>query len=363
MNETSKLTLLPESASSIAPQVDALFLVWAAVSLFFSLLIAGLIVYFMARYRRRAPDEVGLPERAPIWLEIAWSVIPLLISLVMFGWGAWVFFELYRAPEDAVEYFTVGKQWMWKFQHPDGHREINTLHIPVDTPIKLNIQSEDVIHSFFVPAFRVKQDAVPGRQTSLWFKATKPGVYDLYCTEYCGVEHSRMIGSVVVMEPRQYEAWLSGAPAGQSMTASGAQLFEQLACHTCHRPMAGGGSTQRGPTLDGVYGRQQRLADGRDVAVDDEYIRESILNPQAKIVAGYAPIMPTFQGQVTEEQLTHLISYVRSLGGGGSPAAGGNDANAPNGAAGAAAATDGGGGQPVDNPTPQTGGGTGSNGN
>jgi cytochrome c oxidase subunit 2 len=372
MNETSKLPLFPESASTLAPQVDALFVVWSAISIFFSLLIAGLIVYFMAKYRRRAPDEVGLPERAPIWLEIAWSVIPLLISLVMFGWGAWVFFELYRAPEDAIEYYTVGKQWMWKFQHPDGHREINTLHVPVDTPIKLNIQSEDVIHSFFVPAFRVKQDAVPGRQTMLWFKATKPGVYHMFCTEYCGVEHSRMIGSVVVMEPRQYEAWLSGAPAGQSMTASGAQLFEQLACHTCHRQMENGPAAQRGPNLEGVYGNPQRLADGRDVIADDEYIRESILNPQAKIVAGYPPIMPTYQGQVTEEQLTQLIAYVRTLGGGGSPAAGGNAPASPDV-----------GGQEIDNPIPQTagpaptppaaggarppgqpsGGGTGSNGN
>ncbi len=359
MNETSKLPLFPESASSIAPQVDALFFVWSAISIFFSLLIAGLIVYFMAKYRRRAPDEVGLPERAPIWLEVAWSVIPLLISLVMFGWGAWVFFELYRPPEDAIEYYAVGKQWMWKFQHPDGHREINTLHVPVDTPIKLNIQSEDVIHSFFVPAFRVKQDAVPGRQTMLWFKATKTGIYPLFCTEYCGTEHSQMIGRVVVMEPRQYEAWLSGAPAGQTMTASGAQLFEQLACHTCHRQMAGGPATQRGPNLEGIYGNPQRLADGRDVVVDDEYIRESILNPQAKIVAGYPPVMPTYQGQVTEEQLTQLISYVRTLGGGGSPEAGGN---APAATAGAAASA-GVGGQQVDNPTPQTGGGTGGNGN
>ena len=340
------LPLFPESASTLAPEVDALFWAWTAVSLFFTVLVAVLIVYFMVKYRRRAVDEVGQSERAATSLEVAWSVIPLIISLAMFAWGLKVFFAIYRPPSNAVEYYTVGKQWMWKFQHPDGHREINTLHVPVGTPIKLNIQSEDVIHSFYVPAFRVKQDAVPGRQTQIWFEATKPGVYHMFCTEYCGAEHSRMIGSIVVLEPQRYEEWLAGGPAGQSMTASGAQLFQTLACDTCHRPTTG--IPARGPALEGVYGKQVRLEGGRTIIADDEYIRESILNPQAKIVAGWPPVMPTFQGQVTEEQLAQLVSYVRSLGGGGSPEAGGT-------AAPAGSATDAAGGQ-VDNPAPQTAG-------
>ncbi len=318
------LPLFPQSASTVAPQVDALFFAWSAISLFFTLLIAVLIVYFMVRYRRRSVDEVGLAERAPNWLEVGWSIVPLVISLAMFAWGARVFYTMYRPPQNAVEYWTVGKQWMWKFQHPDGHREINTLHVPVGVPIKLNIQSEDVIHSVFIPAFRVKQDAVPGRQTTLWFEATKAGVFHLFCTEYCGGEHSQMIGSVIALEPQQYEAWLAGGPVGKSMVASGADLFQTLACDTCHRE-ASGGMVARAPRLEGLYGNQVRLMDGRTLLADDEYVRESILNPAAKIVAGWQPVMPTYQGQVTEEQLTQLITYVRSLGGqeAGSPEAGG----------------------------------------
>ncbi|HVG08624.1 MAG TPA: cytochrome c oxidase subunit II [Thermoanaerobaculia bacterium] len=324
-----ELPLFPEAASHIAPQVDALFFAWSAISIFFTALIAALILYFMTRYRRRGVDEVGLPERAPNWLEVGWSIVPLVISLAMFAWGARVFYSMYRPPRNAVEYWTVGKQWMWKFQHPDGHREINTLHIPVGQPIKLNIQSEDVIHSFFVPAFRVKQDAVPGRQTQIFFEATKPGVYHLFCTEYCGGEHSKMVGSVIALEPEQYEVWLAGGPAGRSMADSGAELFQTLACNTCHRlsenNQGAGGVVARAPRLEGLYGNQVRLADGRTLLADDEYIRESILNPAVKIVAGWQPIMPTYQGQVTEEQLAQLITYVRSLGGqeAGSPEAGG----------------------------------------
>jgi len=309
-----ELPLFPEAASHVAPQVDALFFAWSAISIFFTALIAVLILYFMVRYRRRSVDEVGLPERAPNWLEVGWSIIPLVITLIMFAWGARVFYNIYRPPSNAVEYWTVGKQWMWKFQHPDGHREINTLHIPVGQPIKLNIQSEDVIHSFFVPAFRVKQDAVPGRQTQIFFEATKPGVYHLFCTEYCGGEHSRMIGSVIALEPEQYEVWLAGGPAGRSMAESGAALFQTLACDTCHREEAAGGVVARAPELEGLYGNQVRLMDGRTLLADDEYIRESILDPAKKIVAGWQPVMPTYQGQVTEEQLAQLITYIRSLG-------------------------------------------------
>src|SRR5215203_4813709 len=351
----STFPLFPESASSLSGDVDRLFIAWSAVSIFFSLLIAGLIVYFMTRYRRRHPEEVGANERAALWLEIGWSVIPLIIMLAMFAWGTRVFFQLYRPPADAIEYTAIGKQWMWKIQHPGGQREINTLHIPIGQPIKVQLASEDVIHSFYVPAFRVKQDAVPGRYTSLWFNATKPGVYHLFCAEYCGTEHSRMIGSVIAMEPRDYETWLAGGAAGQSMAASGEALFQSLACVTCHRAAASEGNTAgnsgrlaRGPALEGLYGSQQKLADGRTVIADDTYIRESILNPTAKIVAGWEPVMPTFQGQVSEEQLTQLIAYIRTLGPAGSSPAGGS--GGPN-----AGPTDAAGGQ-VDDNAPQSAG-------
>ncbi len=340
-----ELPLFPESASTLAPQVDALFLAWSAISIAFTILIAALIVYFMVRYRRQSVDEVGQAERAPAWLEIAWSVIPLIISLAMFAWGAQVFFEIYRAPKNAVEYWAVGKQWMWKFQHPDGHREINTLHVPVGVPVRLHIQSEDVIHSVYIPAFRIKQDAVPGRETSAWFQATKPGTYHLFCAEYCGGEHSKMTGTIVAMEPEDYQVWLAGGPVGKSMMASGADLFESLACYTCHRPAteagtaAAAGMAARAPRLEGLYGSQVKLIDGRSVIADEEYLRESILNPAEKIVSGWQPIMPTYQGQVTEEQLSQLLAYIRSL----SATTGASAAVAP-----AVAA------EPVQNPVPDT---------
>jgi cytochrome c oxidase subunit 2 len=335
------LPLFPPAASTGAHQVDMITYVWLVVAFFFSLLIAGLILYFMARYRRRSADAVGAPTGNPLLLEITWSGIPLLITLVMFAWGARVFFFVYRPPSNAVEYFAVGKQWMWKFQHPEGNREIDELHVPVGQPIKMIMTSEDVIHSFYVPAFRMKQDVLPGRYTTTWFQADRPGTYHLFCAEYCGTEHSRMIGSVVVMEPTDYEAWLSGAQPGQSLVASGAQLFQSLACNTCHRP--GPGMAARGPRLEGLFGHQVALADGRSVVANEDYIRESILNPTAKVTAGYQPIMPTFQGQVTEEQLVQIIAYVKSLSGTpgdtGSAAAGASagaavarpapDANAP----------------------------------
>jgi cytochrome c oxidase subunit II len=315
----SDLPLFPQSASALARQVDALFYVWAVVGIFFSLLIAGLIVYFMVRYRRRHPEQIGRDTSSPMALEVTWSAVPLLITLAMFFWGARVIFDLYRPPQEAVEYFVVGRQWMWKFQHPEGNREINELHVPTGQAIKLTMTSEDVIHSLYFPALRTKADVLPNMYTTLWFQADRPGTYHLFCAEYCGTEHSKMVGSIVVMEPTAYEVWLSGGQPGQSMTASGAQLFQTLACDTCHRGTIAGmaGMPARAPRLEGLYGSQVALANGQKVTADDNYIRESILLPQAKIVAGWQPIMPTFQGQVTEEQLVQLLSYVRSLGGAG----------------------------------------------
>jgi cytochrome c oxidase subunit 2 len=228
--------------------------------------------------------------------------------MVIFFWGASVYFAIASAPADTLNIYVVGKQWMWKFQHLDGQREINELHVPVGRNVKLIATSEDVIHDLFVPAFRVKTDVLPGRYTNVWFNATRPGRYHLFCAEYCGTRHSGMIGEVIVMEVDDYQAWLSGAVEG-SLASAGEQLFLDFACNTCHRPDAGG----RGPVLDGLFGSTITTADGEMVVVDEAYIRESILTPSARIAAGYQPIMPTFQGQVTEEQLLELIEYIKSL--------------------------------------------------
>lgn len=301
--------LFPEQASSIAPQVDALYFYLIAVSVFFSLLIAGAILYFAIKYRRRSESELPHGVEGSLKLEIAWSVIPLLISLTFFFWGANVFFAINRPPNDAIEVSVVGKQWMWKFQHADGQREINELHVPVGRAVRLSMASEDVIHSFYVPAFRLKRDVLPGRIATLWFEATKPGRYHLFCAEYCGTKHSGMIGWLEVMEPTAFQAWLAGGSGSESLASAGAKLFQQHACNTCHRP----DSLARGPNLEGLYGNPVSLANGRKVVADESYIRESIVAPNAKLVAGFQPLMPTFQGLISEEGLLQLVAYVRSL--------------------------------------------------
>jgi cytochrome c oxidase subunit 2 len=303
------LPLFPPQASTLAGKVDALYFFLVAVSAFFVVLIAVLVIYFGIRYRRRAHSEVGARVVPALTLEIAWTVIPLGLSLVMFVWGANVYFAQANPPAETVDIYVVGKQWMWKFQHLDGQREINELHVPVGRAVRITGTSEDVIHSFYVPAFRVKADVLPGRYTTLWFNATKTGRFHLFCAEYCGTKHSGMIGSVVVMEPDEYQAWLAGGAAEGSLASQGQKLFQDLACITCHRADAQG----RGPVLEGVYGARVSLADGQTVVADDAYIRESILSPSAKVVAGFQPIMPTFQGLVSEEQLLALIEYVKSL--------------------------------------------------
>jgi cytochrome c oxidase subunit II len=303
------IPLFPEAASSIAERVDALYFFLLGVSAFFSVLIAGLIVFFAVKFHRRKPGAVGASIHGGLMLEVTWTVIPLLITMVIFGWGASVFFAMTHPPDDTLNIYVVGKQWMWKFQHLDGQREINELHIPVGRNIRLIATSEDVIHDVFVPAFRVKADVIPGRYVALWFRPTKAGRYHLFCAEYCGTKHSGMTGEVVVMEPAEYQAWLSGGVQGGSMADAGQKLFVDLACNTCHRPDAQG----RGPVLDGLLGKTVALQGGGTVVADEAYLRESILNPSAKITNGYQPIMPTFQGLVSEEQLLQLIEYVKSL--------------------------------------------------
>ena len=302
--------LFPERASTMAGRVDALYFFLLAVAAFFSILNAGLIVTYAVKYRRRAPDAIGADIHGSLLLEIGWTGIPLLITLGIFVWGASVFFAMARPPDETLNIYVVGKQWMWKFQHLDGQREIDELHVPVGRAIKMIMTSEDVIHDFFVPAFRVKADVLPGRYTNVWFQPTKPGRYHLFCAEYCGTRHSGMIGEVVVMEPSEYQTWLSGGGPEGSLASTGEKLFQDLACITCHRSDTQG----RGPMLQGLFGKTVALQNEETVVGDEAYIRESILNPAAKITAGFQQIMPAFQGLVSEEQLLALIEYVKSLG-------------------------------------------------
>lgn len=239
---------------------------------------------------------------------MTWSVIPFFVFMAIFAWGAVVYFKSRTPPRDSTEVYVVAKQWMWKLEHAEGQREINELHVPVGRDVKLIMTSQDVIHSFFVPAFRMKQDVVPGRYTVAWFRATKPGTYHLFCTQYCGTQHSGMIGSIIVQEPAQYEAWMSGGSTGP-LSATGEKIFAELGCVTCHRTDSQG----RGPNLQGVFGKPVQLEDGRSVMADENYIRECILDPGAKRVKGFQPIMPTFQGLVSEEQVNALVAYVKSL--------------------------------------------------
>jgi cytochrome c oxidase subunit 2 len=303
------IPLFPEQASTMASRVDAVFFFLVAVSVFFAALIFLLITIFAIKYRRRAEDERPKPIEGKLWLEVFWSVIPFGLTMVMFVWGAVIFLDISNPPEGALEIGVVGRQWMWKIQHPTGQSEINELHVPLGQPVKLMMTSEDVIHDFFLPAFRIKQDVLPGRYTTAWFEATKAGVFQLFCAEYCGTQHSGMIGRVVVLEPAEFERWLSGGATGMSMIEQGASLFKRFGCETCH----GAGGTNRGPSLTGLFGTTVKLQDGNPVTADENYIRESILDPRAKIVAGYQPIMPTFKGLVSEEGLLQIIAYIKSL--------------------------------------------------
>ncbi|MGO9127349.1 MAG: cytochrome c oxidase subunit II [Terriglobales bacterium] len=300
--------LWPARASTSAGNVDALYIFLVVLSGLMCALIFTLILVFAAKYRKR-PGVAAEQIEGSTPLEIVWSVIPMGVFIVIFLWGAVIYFRERTPPRGAAEVYVVAKQWMWKLQHQEGQREINELHVPVGRDVKLIMTSQDVIHSFYVPAFRIKQDVLPGRYTTAWFRATKPGVYHLFCAEYCGTQHSGMNGWVVVMEPAQYEAWLGGAGATGSMASTGQTIFEQLGCSTCHRSDVQG----RGPNLVGMFGKKVELEDGRTVMADENYVRESILVPGAKVVRGFKPIMPVFQGLVSEEQLTALVEYIKSL--------------------------------------------------
>ena len=301
--------LFPQQASTVAPAVDHLFWFLTAVSIFFSALIFLLIFYFAVKYRRRSPDEPPPKNQVinNIPLEITWTVIPMILVAVMYFWGADIFVRNAQPPKNATEIFVIGKQWMWHIEHGNGKREINALHIPVGVPIKLTMTSQDVIHDFYVPAFRVKMDVLPNRYTSEWFEATRVGKYHLFCNQYCGMGHSLMRGWVYVMPAEDYQKWLNSGVTGVTMAEQGEKLYHQYGCITCH-------GTGKGPAFADLFGKPVKLANGQTVVANDAYIRESILYPSAQIVNGYPAIMPTFKGQVSEEQVLQLTAYIKSLG-------------------------------------------------
>lgn len=311
----AEIALFPQEASSTARAVDHLFLFMLVVCGSVMALVAILIFYFCVRYRRR-PGDVGNPPEthASKPLEWFWTLTPLGIFLVMFAWGAQVYFSAFRPPDDAATIYVVGKQWMWKFQHPEGQREIDTLHVPLGRPIRLLMTSEDVIHSLFIPDFRIHMDLLPERYTTVWFKATHLGMYRLLCSQYCGTNHAGMTGVVVVMTPADYDAWLRTGAEG-SLALQGRKVFLKYRCVSCHGP----GAQARAPVLEELYNEPVVLADGRVAKADENYLRESILYPSAKLVAGYDNIMPTFKGEIDEEEMFQLIAFITGLKRGQTP--------------------------------------------
>jgi len=295
--------------SSYGGDIDLLFIGLLAISLGVALLLFILLLVFAIRYRAGSKADRSHPVRKTWYWEIGWTTLTLLGFLGLFVWGASLYLDVYRDTPDAMPIYVVAKQWMWHVQHQGGQREINELHIPVHRSVQLIMASQDVIHSFFVPAFRVKHDVVPGRYQNLWFRAEKTGEFQLLCAEFCGTDHSRMIGRIVVMEPHDFETWLSHQQAPGTLAREGADLFRQLGCSGCHV----GQGTVRAPALDGLFGKPVPLQDGTVVVADDRYIRDSILMPASQVAAGYAPVMPSFAGRVSEDELIRLVAYIKSL--------------------------------------------------
>ncbi|WP_435007008.1 cytochrome c oxidase subunit II [Tundrisphaera lichenicola] len=318
------LPLFPERGSTLAGRVDLVFFTVLAIAVVLTAVIGFLVMFLAIRYRKGSQADRSHAFSSNLKLELAWIGIPLVIVLFIFAIGTQVFFEMFNPPKGASPIYVIGKQWMWKVQHPQGRSEINEIHLPLGRPVRLIMTSQDVIHSFFIPAFRIKQDVLPGRLTSEWFEPSKVGRYHLFCAEYCGTEHSRMGGWAVVMEPAAYEEWLKGAPdgsggkssdAGVSMASSGARLFEKYHCTGCH----GENSKFRAPKLDGVYDGQVPImaANGKDVEfvkADDMYMRDSILLPKSKVVAGFDPVMPSYKEVLKEEELLQILEYLKSIG-------------------------------------------------
>lgn len=300
--------LFPPEASQLAPQADALFFFLVLISLVGLTVVVLLIVGFSVLYSKKRHPEAVQIEGSTL-LETTWTIIPLGLFLIVFVWGALIYFRVYTPPANAMNIYVVGKQWMWKVEHPGGQHEIDALHIPTGVPIQLTLISQDVFHSFSIPAFRVKREAIPGRYTTVWFEATQVGTYHIFCTQYCGTNHSQMIGEVYVMTPDDYKKWLQGSTSGVSLAQNGERLFASMSCNACHntRPDA------RGPNLVGVYGSQLTLQNGESVTADDAYLRQAILDPAQHVTQGYTPIMPTYQGQISEDGVIALVEYIKNL--------------------------------------------------
>ncbi len=308
--------LFPESASTVSDRVDMGTMLSVAIVLFFMTFIGLNVLILSIRYRQGMKANRQNPPKSDERLEALWIGAPLVIAMVLFAVTTALFFIQFDTPADASTIYVVGKQWMWKIEHPEGKKEINELHVPTGRPIRIIMTSQDVIHDFYIPAFRVKQDAVPGRYTEMWFQATKPGKYHLFCAEYCGTYHSGMIGTVTVMEPVEYERWLrenSNDTGYVSMAVEGEKLFVQNHCAGCHRES----QVVKAPRLEGVYGKPVPIQNGKDVTfvlADDRYIRDSILLPKSQVVAGYEPLMPSFKDNISEEDLLKIIEYIKSIG-------------------------------------------------
>jgi cytochrome c oxidase subunit 2 len=300
--------LFPAEASTISPWVDALYFSLLLMTIFGLVVVGVLMTVFAIRYRREKSPVATQVEGSTL-LEATWTIIPLAVFLMMFVWGALLYFRIYNPPTNAMNIYVVGKQWMWKAEHPGGQHEINALHIPTGQPVQLTMISQDVFHSFSIPAFRVKREVIPGRYSTVWFNATTPGTYHLFCTQYCGTQHSGMIGEITVLTPEDYKKWLHESTSGMSLAQNGERLFASMGCNQCHS----GNAAARGPNLAGVYGSKLTLNDGSKVLVNDAYLRDAILNPSQHVTAGFSPIMPTYQGQISEDGLIDLVEYIKGL--------------------------------------------------
>jgi cytochrome c oxidase subunit 2 len=303
---------MPPQVSTVAPNVDFLFYFILGISVFFFVLIVALMLYFIIRYRRRPGHEVEASRSHNLALEITWTAIPVLLVIVIFVIGFRGFLDMVTPPANAYEILVQGQKWNWSFTYPNGYVDPD-LHVPVDRPVRLVMQSSDVIHSLFIPAFRVKSDVVPGRYAKAWFEATEPGEYDLFCAEYCGTGHSSMIAKVVVHRPGEFESWLAKASdflATMTPVEGGRKLFQERGCTQCHSV---DGSPRVGPSLKGAFGRTETMASGERLVIDENYIRESVLEPAARVVKGFEPVMPTYQGRLRDKEIDALIAYIKSL--------------------------------------------------
>jgi len=306
-----KFPIFPVQASTYAEHVDVFFYMLATFNAVFTVGVTAVVIFLGTKYRQIPGSGRKSKTFHSMKIELLWTGIPLILAIGIFVWGATLYYEFATPPANTLDINVEGKQWMWKLQHPNGTREVNELHIPKGRPVKLTMTSQDVIHDFFVPAFRVKQDVLPAVYSTLWFQATQVGEFPLFCAEYCGTQHSTMGGKVVVMEPSDYEQWVAGGPALTPVKA-GEALFQQMGCATCHMS----GDLSRGPNLGGVFGKEVKVKVGNDVqtvVANEEYIRESIMNPTAKVVEGYSPLMPTFANQLKDEDVLNLVAYIKSL--------------------------------------------------